>query len=160
MKAELQKKLFDKYPKIFVQKDLPMIQTCMCWGIDCGDGWYWLIDNLCDAIQRYCDSRNEGVRGGFLKGIKGYLKGTTPEEEWQVEAVQVKEKFGGLRFYINSGDDEIYVLISFAEHLSYKICEYCGTTKNVKVRSRGWVRALCNKCEKKRAKAHTGVEPG
>jgi len=155
MKAELQKKLFDKYPKIFVQKDLPMIQTCMCWGIDCGDGWYWLIDNLCDAIQRHCDSRNKGVRirnKVRTKGEEEYLKGTDPEEEWQVEATQVKEKFGGLRFYINSGDDEIYGMISFAEHLSYKICEYCGTTKNVKVRSDGWVRTLCNECEEKRAR--------
>jgi hypothetical protein len=46
MKAELQQKLYEKYPKIFVQKDLPMSQTAMCWGIDCGDGWFWLLDNL------------------------------------------------------------------------------------------------------------------
>ena len=38
MKAELQNKLFEKYPKIFGQKDLPMTQTAMCWGIDCEIG--------------------------------------------------------------------------------------------------------------------------
>jgi hypothetical protein len=127
----------------------------MCWGIDCGDGWHWLIDNLCDAIQRYCDSRNDGVRirnKVRAKGEEEYLKGTDPEEEWQVEATQVKEKFGGLRFYICAGDDEIFGMITLAEHMSYKICEYCGTIKNVKVRSDGWVRTLCNKCEEKHEK--------
>ena len=62
MESELEKKLFDKHLKIFGQKDLPMSQTCMCWGIDCGDGWYWIMDMLCGTIQSYCDNRNDGVR--------------------------------------------------------------------------------------------------
>ena len=33
MKAELQDKLYKKYPKIFVQKDMDKTQTAMCWGI-------------------------------------------------------------------------------------------------------------------------------
>ena len=45
MKQELQQKLYDTYPKLFIQKDLPPQQTAMCWGICCGDGWYDLIDN-------------------------------------------------------------------------------------------------------------------
>lgn len=128
MKAELQKQLFDKYPKIFGQKDLPMDQTCMCWGIDCDDGWFWLLDNLCFCIQRYCDSFPE--RG-------------------QVEASQVKEKYAGLRFYIGGGDSEVDGMISLAEDMSYTICEVCGSTKNVKVRGTSWVKTLCNKCDKK-----------
>lgn len=34
MNIELQEKLFEKYPKIFRQKDLSMNETCMCWGIE------------------------------------------------------------------------------------------------------------------------------
>ena len=151
MKPELQQKLYEKYPKIFVQKDLPMSQTAMCWGIDCGDGWYWLLDQLCDAIQNYCNSKNEGIRtrNEARKEGKEVYGGKEAEEEWQVEAVQVKEKFAGLRFYINSADDEVYGMIGLAEHMSYHICEDCGTTENVKTRGKGWIYTLCDKCAKK-----------
>jgi len=154
MKAELQKKLYDKYPKIFRQKDLPMDQTAMCWGIDCGDGWFWLLDKLCHSIQRYVDSRNDGVRirnkareeGNFYQlDSEGSI--TPKEEEWQVETVQVKEKFGSLRFYINGGDDEVYGMINLAEHLSWNICEACGSIENI-VHTQGWISTLCIKCFK------------
>ena len=93
MKVELQNKLFEKYPKIFRQKDLPMQQTCMCWGITCGDGWYNIIDTLCSEIQHHLEYNAERNQGPTL-----------------VEATQVKEKFGGLRFYYDGGD--VYNLFS------------------------------------------------
>ena len=46
MTKELQEKLFNKYPKIFRQKDLSMMETCMCWGIDTDEGWFFLLDQL------------------------------------------------------------------------------------------------------------------
>jgi len=101
MSPELQTKLFEKYPKIFRQKDLPMQQTCMCWGIQCGDGWYDLLDRLCSQIQSHVDQRNEP----------------------QIEATQVKTKWGGLRFYTNRPSDYIDGLIAMAEEMSYKIKE-------------------------------------
>ena len=61
MKAELQKQLYEKYPKIFRQKDLPMNQTCMCWGIEVGEGWYNIIDTLCGLIQWHIDQKNKTV---------------------------------------------------------------------------------------------------
>jgi len=132
VKEELQERLFKKYPKIFRQKDLPMTETAMCWGIDCGDGWFWLIDKLCE-----------------------YLQFQTDENGWpQVEAVQVKEKFGGLRFYIGSGSSEIFEVISFAESLSESICEDCGSIRDVGQTEGGWVWTLCAECAaaKKREK--------
>ena len=77
MKQSLQNKLFKKYPKIFRQKDLSKKETCMCWGIECPNEWYDAIDMLCENIQNYVESR---------KTI-------------QVEAKQVKEKFGKFCFY-------------------------------------------------------------
>lgn len=120
MKTELQQPLFQKYPKIFRQRTLPMDQTCMCWGCECGDGWYDLLDRLCTKIQAYVDEHN----------IK------------QVEAVQVKEKFGTLRFYINGGPDAIHTFISEAESESAITCEECG--KPGKLRGGGWLRTLCD----------------
>ena len=109
MKTELQNKLFDKYPKIFVQKDLE---------IDTGDGWYNILDTLCGQIQNL----------NLLK-------------QFNVEATQVKEKFGGLRFYYNGGDEFIEGLTSMAEAISNRTCEECGSpgTQN----NAGWVRTRC-----------------
>lgn len=60
------------------------------------------------------------------------------------KAVQVKEKFGGLRFYMTSGNDEIYDLIGEAEAKSYKTCEECGEPGEEKPMS--WIRTLCDGC--------------
>jgi len=55
---------------------------------------------------------------------------------------QVKEKFGGLRFYINHGTNEIFDLIHEYENKSYTVCEVCG--KAGKCRNDiGWIRTLC-----------------
>ena len=120
MRKELQDKIFEKYPKLYRQKDLDMKQTAMCWGISCGDGWYNIIDNLSSTIQNRVD---------WLNG-EGYhdYRNDLPEDHVKItiEAVQVKEKYGGLRFYINQSDSYIDGAISFAEHLSYKTCETCG----------------------------------
>lgn len=127
MKKELQDKLFKKYLKIFVQRKLSMTQTCMCWGIDTGDGWYRIIDLLCELLQWDIDQNNHP----------------------QIEAVQVKEKYGGLRFYTNGEDDKQGGLICFAEHLSEITCEDCGSMEDV-TQTTGWVATLCKSCMQKR----------
>ena len=155
MREELDKKLCAKYPKIFAQRNLPMTETAMCWGFP-GDGWYWIIDNLCHAIQGYVDSRNEGVRirnkaieeGKYQVGSLNSI----PEKEWQVEATQVKEKWGSLRFYTNCGDDHIWGMIWLAEVMSKNTCEMCGTTENVSSTSGGWTKNLCPKCKEERSR--------
>jgi hypothetical protein len=60
--------------------------------------------------------------------------------------VQVKEKYGGLRFYVNGGNVDTDKLISEAEALSYEICEVCG--KKGKPNEDGWISTLCKKCRK------------
>ena len=121
MDKKLQDKLFKRYPKIFVQRKLPMTQTCMCWGIECGNGWYWLIDKLCDSIQSYIDHNDKGN---------------------QLEATQVKEKYGSLRFYTNGESDIIHGMIWLAERMSEYICEECGSTEDVQ-QTEGWIVSLC-----------------
>jgi hypothetical protein len=62
---------------------------------------------------------------------------------WNKEVIQVKEKFGGLRFYINEGTDEIHQRIGEAELESMKTCEITG--KHGKIRTDiGWHRTLCD----------------
>ena len=127
MKEEKQKEFYEKYPKIFVQKDLPMTQTCLCWGLSISSGWTNILDNLCNDIQKYCDEHED--------------------KNFQIEAVQVKEKFGRLMFYSNFGDDYIFNLIDEAEELSAKTCEYCG--EDGVPRTGGWIKTLCDNCNEK-----------
>mgnify|MGYP007004401002 CR=1 FL=1 len=62
---------------------------------------------------------------------------------WDKQVCQVKEKFGGLRFYINYGSDEIFKRISESENLSYKTCETCGQVGELRT-DIGWYTTLCD----------------
>lgn len=92
---------------------------------ECNDGWFDLIDGLCYKLQSYIDD---------FDNIE------------QIIAGQVKEKFGGLRFYLNEGgDDYIYSLIKEAESSSVKTCEECGEPG--KVQKLGcWLMCRCPTC--------------
>jgi len=63
-----------------------------------------------------------------------------------VEATQVKEKYGSLRFYYTGGDEFIRGICWMAEGLSECTCEECGSpaTQN----GRGWISTLCDPCRK------------
>lgn len=71
-------------------------------GFGCRDGWYDILFDLSVDI--------------------GWLA----LDLTKFEVVQVKEKFGGLRFYVSHGTKEIEAAIREAEAISYKTCEWCG----------------------------------
>jgi hypothetical protein len=79
-------------------------------------GWYPLIKNLIDEL--------------ITLG-------------WDKQVTQVKEKFGGLRFYINGGSDEMYNKITEAEKLSHETCELCGKKGELRTKIR-WFTTLCD----------------
>lgn len=126
MRKELDDKLCEKYPKIFADRHADMHTTAMFWGFECGDGWYWLIDQLCGLMQGVID-------------MNPHLNIPQPV------ATQVKEKFGGLRFYTNGCDEATQGMIDMAEHMSYSICEVCGSTKDVG-KTGGWILTICKPC--------------
>lgn len=137
MKEELDKKLCEKYPKIFKNRNGSMQETCMCWGFSHGDGWYAIIDSLCAAIQNHINNKRYQFREMSQEDF---------DEEHQVVAAQVKEKFGGLRFYVDGGDDWVYGAISMAESMSYRTCEVCGAPEVT--RGTGWVQTTCDQHSK------------
>ena len=117
MKKELDNYLVDKYPKIFINRYGDMKTTSMCWGFQHNDGWFWIVDQLCNSIQSYIDNNN-------LYNKKTIIT--------QTVATSVKEKFGRLSFNIKNNDDTtIYGMIRLAEQMSEHMCEFCGSTKNV-----------------------------
>jgi hypothetical protein len=124
-------------------------ETCMCFGIACGDGWYDIIDTLCNLIQARVNSVNKIYKSEFEKNLPTIIP--IKQRKIECKATQVKEKFGGLRFYIVGGDDYIRGLISYAELLSYKICNICGNNKkDTKEKERGWEYTKCNNCKIKK----------
>jgi hypothetical protein len=157
----LDAKLVEKYPLVFKNRYGDPKETLMCWGFECGDGWYSLIDTLCSAMtsqynqakERY-DYRVETGVGGILYGTRTVTQEDIDEAKEKMEeaakyvpvAMQVKEKFGGLRFYVQSATDECHNYIDFAERMSYRICEDCGTAdESVQTWHMGWHRTLCRK---------------
>lgn len=68
----------------------------------------------------------------------------TPKVNW-ISVQQIKEKFGGLRFYYSGGDGEISGMVSMAERWAGQSCETCGDRGER--RNGGWVRTLCDKHE-------------
>jgi len=58
-----------------------------------------------------------------------------------VQATQVKEKFGALRFYTDSSSDEIEAIILEAERLSLITCEACGRPGSATATS--WIKTYC-----------------
>jgi hypothetical protein len=93
----------------------PPIKDCGFFSVD--SGWYQIIKDLIDDLI---------------------------ELGWNKQLCQVKEKFGGLRFYINEGSDEIHNRIMEAEKLSYEVCELCQEKGKLRT-DIGWYLTLCEK---------------
>jgi hypothetical protein len=124
MKQELDEYLCKVYPKMMVNRNLHMTETAMCWGFECGDGWFQILNQLMGNIQHHIDWKNR----------KG-------EVVPQVTLDQVKEKFGTLRFYYTGGDDYISGMVTMAESMSGVTCESCG--KPGTQTSGGWIKTAC-----------------
>jgi len=88
----------------------------------------------------------------ILRILVGHLKDVVKDQKFSITTI--KEKFGGLRFYVSAVEgerefDKVNCLIMFAESMSFVTCEYCG--RPGKPRSGSWVKTLCDDClEKKR----------
>jgi len=118
----------------------------MCWGFNVGKGWHKLLHNLCEKIDTIYN----------LSGIG-------------VKVVQVKEKFGSLRFYTSPSFNErvkqakkgsrcgleekakaiveiIDDCVDMAENRSDKTCAECGENYYEKITIGRWVYDVCEKC--------------
>lgn len=124
------KKLINDFPLLYSGSNKPPTENLMCFGFECDDGWFNLIYKLSQKLEEE------------IKNIKKSSDNSFPI------AVQVKEKFGSLRFYITSGTDKMYSYINEAERLSIKTCEKCG--KPSKIRDDRWyIKCLCGSCNEK-----------
>ena len=121
-KKEFEAKLVKSFPSLYADMYGDMSKTCMAWGVEIGPGWYDLVYELSAKIDAIIQ--------------------TFPKDYAQnYRASQVKEKFGGLRFYMTKSTPEIQELIHQAESESFKMCQTCG--KPGKIVTGGWLYASC-----------------
>ena len=150
MKQELDQLLCEKYPKMMVNRNKNMQETCMCWGFECGDGWFNILDQLMGNIQHHIDWKEKQRNWAIdfnSKAAKEEMR-VVPESIPQVTLDQVKEKFGTLRFYYTGGDDIIDGMVRMAESMSGVTCEECSAP--AQTHGPGWIRTICEPCETKR----------
>lgn len=112
MNPELQNKIFNQFPTLYMRNNLP-------WGIECGDGWY-------DLVKEFSQKVSDLILQYDLEGIY---------------PIQIKEKWGVLRVYMNVYNDKIAELVDEYQDKSFKICEQCG--KEGSLRNGSWVRVFC-----------------
>ena len=141
--SEASDALVAKHPKIFRDVGGDPMKTCMAWGIDCGVGWFDIIDCLCEELQNYCNRHNLV----YNSENNEYINIAEDDPRYiQVVALQVKEKYGTLRFYASGSDDVTSAMIRLAEEMSARICETCGSsTKMSKMADR--IIPICAKCD-------------
>lgn len=167
MSPELEQKLFEKYPVLFRDRNKPVTESCMAFGCEFSDGWYKLLDELCEYITRLSN------RTDLLKLNKEYHteenRGFIYLKRPTISFTQVKEKFGMMRIYwsgngvenweeicakvhqddreraVNKYYDEVQNAIDYVEFLSSKVCESCGQPG--KLSNKGWMKVRCENCK-------------
>lgn len=121
MTKELEQKLVERWPTWFNFNGDPL-QTRMADGFAHGDGWFDIVWRLCEDLEPLVNKVEKATGCRF-------------------EVLQVKEKFGGLRFYVNHRTEAIWGRIEEAELESLQTCESCGLPGGR--REGGWIRTLC-----------------
>jgi hypothetical protein len=116
------KQMEERFPKMFSEP---------YGGFAVGEGWWPIIESLCSTIQGHINWKNK-----------------TSEVVPQVVVAQIKEKFGGLRFYYEGGDEQVRGMVYMAESWAAHACETCGAPG--KSRSGGWIKTLCDEHEAER----------
>jgi len=118
MSPDKEAKLLKKYPKMLKGMTMVVEESCLAFGIECGDGWYKLID-------------------GALSDIKAIDPDT--------QIAQIKQKYGTLNMYLGSASDEAFDIADVAEVASHYVCEICGEPGRL---NRGpWFLVRCESCE-------------
>ena len=157
MTKELEKKLEEAFPFMRKGKSLEQQRAdnyiddlYSAFGVECQDGWYDLIYELCEEI------------------MKAYTDEGRPMD---MVVDQIKEKYGTLRFYYHFGgqsetiqsldvmgvggirmmsksapfEDKIASIVAKYEEKSAHICEDCGSPGALRP-DLGWVLTLCDVC--------------
>lgn len=114
-----------------------------------GKGWHNIIDVLCGLMSAEVEQVRARIKYS-RDNPTAQMKQSVEEMEDELEKLidelpvilDIKEKFGGLRFYVDHAPERIRNYIDFAEQLSNYTCEVCGQPG--KHRGGGWIKTLCD----------------
>lgn len=104
LNPDLTEKLYAAFPRLYRGRHKSPSESSMCWGFECGDGWYQLLFDLSLGLSNYLEEH----------------------PELDLEATQVKSKFGTLRFYLSSHDLLTEQMIEHACQRASVTCELTG----------------------------------
>lgn len=120
-------------------------------GVD--EGWFNIIDILCGAMSYDVQQARYKLKYAMENQGGKYAIPISEAEANLAEALdklptiaQIKEKFGSLRFYVYNASEKINNYITFAEAMSSRTCEVCGSPGSR--RDNGWIKTLCDKHHK------------
>ena len=116
MKKELEDIICAAAPTVMRDMRGDMTKTCLAFGFECGDGWFSLILEAATELEAL---------------------------DLDIKALQVKEKFGGLRFYLDQQPHAADPIIRRAELRASAECEDCGARGQRG--GNGYIRTLCPK---------------
>jgi hypothetical protein len=124
-----------------------------------GAGWHNILDVLFGMLSYDVEKARRELQHAMENPTNKYIKPIAELEanldkalEELPTIVQIKEKFGGLRFYTNGNTDIHDAYINFAERMASQTCERCGCPGSL--RNSSWMKTLCdthhNEAEKER----------
>ena len=104
MNTDLTDRLYNDFPQLYLGHTKPTAESSMSWGFQCDDGWYELIYSLSRQLTDYAKAHPDKI----------------------IEAFEVKEKFGWLRFHLVEADEATFEIIEQACVRSSATCELTG----------------------------------
>jgi len=134
--------IVEHYQKVLdiVRKHKPLFKYVVPYQVAVPPGWIDLVDTLLTCLD-------DAVK---------------LEEKAVFKIIQIKEKFGGLRFYYSLEDasealkTQVANLVEIAEAQSFGICYVCGEPGNI--RTSGWITVRCPLHTSKLVFDHTTAE--
>lgn len=128
---------YDEFAARMHQNYPAMFENNRYGGFAVGAGWWHILDALCNQIHHHVKWKQQQK--------EKYNRGDGCPD---VVVAQIKEKFGGLRFYYDGGDDVIDGMVRMAESWAGRTCEVCGNPGVA--RNGGWIKTLCDHHEAER----------
>ena len=137
-REELLEELKEVFPEAFT--------NTYFYGLECDIGWGDILKEILTELKEVISSLKDWSSPVF-------------------RVAQIKEKFGGLRFYIDFNQEvdenftlpndvvvQFYNIIEKGEDKSFSVCEYCG--KEGELRRLSWLKTLCDNCFQLKGASH------
>jgi predicted transport protein len=112
----------------FIKPDPTYQDNLMEFGWECGEGWFPIIEEALNKIEEIIEKMPKKEQKVFKKSF---------------EILQIKQKLGGLRIYVNMRTDEIVETIVEAEEKAEQTCEVCGKPGKLREVNR-WLFTSCD----------------